>query len=146
MQIEVKIDPSCREPKLILCTDKLTDEITLLLKKLSEETPEAIAGFSGQNVTLLAQPDLFRIYTANGKVFAQTEREEYQIRLRLYELEQRLDKRMFARISHSEIINLKQVKSFDLSLTGTIRVSLSNGTATYVSRRYVSKIKQIVGI
>ncbi len=146
MQIEVKIDPSCHEPKLILCTDKLTDEITLLLKKLSEETPEVIAGFSGQNVALLAQSDLFRIYTANGKVFAQTEREEYQIRLRLYELEQRLDKRMFARISHSEIINLKQVKSFDLSLTGTIRVSLSNGTATYVSRRYVSKIKQIVGI
>ena len=146
MQIEVKIDPSCHEPKLILCTDKLTDEITLLLKKLSEETPEVITGFSGQNVALLAQSDLFRIYTANGKVFAQTEREEYQIRLRLYELEQRLDKRMFARISHSEIINLKQVKSFDLSLTGTIRVSLSNGTATYVSRRYVSKIKQIVGI
>ncbi len=146
MQIEVKIDPSCREPKLIICTDKLNDKIALLVKKLSEETPEVIAGFRDQNVTLLAQPDLFRIYTANGKVFAQTEREEYQLRLRLFELEQRLDKRMFARISHSEILNLNKVKSFDLSFAGTIRVSLSNGTATYVSRRYVPKIKQILGI
>ncbi len=146
MQIEVKIDPSCREPKLIICIDKLNDKIALLVKKLSEETPEVIAGFRDQNVTLLAQPDLFRIYTANGKVFAQTEREEYQLRLRLFELEQRLDKRMFARISHSEILNLNKVKSFDLSFAGTIRVSLSNGTATYVSRRYVPKIKQILGI
>ena len=146
MQIEVKIDPSCCEPKLIICTDKLNDKIALLVKKLSEETPEVIAGFRDQNVTLLAQPDLFRIYTANGKVFAQTEREEYQLRLRLFELEQRLDKRMFARISHSEILNLNKVKSFDLSFAGTIRVSLSNGTATYVSRRYVPKIKQILGI
>lgn len=146
MQIEVKIDPSCREPKLIICTDKLNDKIALLVKKLSEETPEVIAGFRDQNVTLLAQPDLFRIYTANGKVFAQTEREEYQLRLRLFKLEQRLDKRMFARISHSEILNLNKVKSFDLSFAGTIRVSLSNGTATYVSRRYVPKIKQILGI
>jgi len=50
------------------------------------------------------------------------------------------------RISNSEIINLRKVKAFDLSLAGTIQVSLLNGTVTYVSRRYVPKIKQVLGI
>lgn len=68
------------------------------------------------------------------------------MRQRLYELEERLDKGSFVRISNSEIINMKKVKGFDLSFTGTICVSLSNGTTTYVSRRYVAKIKQVLGI
>ena len=71
---------------------------------------------------------------------------EYVLRLRLYELEKRLPSDQFVRISNSEIINLKKVNSFDLSLTGTICVRLSNGTTTYVSRRYVSKLKKILGI
>ena len=80
------------------------------------------------------------------KVFAVTGSGEYILRLRLYELEQRLDKNIFVRISNSEIINLKKVQSFDLSFTGTICVKLSNGTMSYVSRRYVSRIKKILGI
>ena len=67
------------------------------------------------------------------------------MRLRLYELEEMLGKH-FARISNSDIVNLKKVKEFNLSIVGTICVKLSNGTVTYVSRRFVSKIKQILGI
>ena len=52
----------------------------------------------------------------------------------------------FVRISNSEIINLKKVSGFDLSFVGTICVSLSNGTVTYASRRYVSKIKDLLGM
>ncbi|MGN1069556.1 MAG: LytTR family DNA-binding domain-containing protein, partial [Candidatus Fimadaptatus sp.] len=60
--------------------------------------------------------------------------------------EQRLASQSFVRISNGEIINLKKVRGFDLGFTGTICVSLSNGTVTYVSRRYVARIKQLLGI
>lgn len=52
----------------------------------------------------------------------------------------------FVRISNSEIINLKKVKNFDLSFVGTISVEMANGTTTYVSRRYVAKIKKLLGL
>lgn len=146
MQIEVKIDESASETKVIILTSKMTDEVTQIVKKLSDESPQIIAGFCGGEVVLLQQPDIVRIYTADSKVFALTEKNEYQLRLRLYELEERLDKKQFVRISNSEIINLKKVKSFDMSFSGTICVSLSNGSVTYVSRRYVAKIKQVLGI
>ena len=90
--------------------------------------------------------DLIRIYANTGKIFAVTDKGEYTVRLRLYELEERLNPHQFVRISNSEIINLKRVNNFDLSFTGTIRVKLSNETVTYVSRRYISKLKKILGI
>ena len=66
--------------------------------------------------------------------------------LRLYELEERLDRKAFVRVSHSEIVNWKRVTALDLSLSGTIRVTLEGGVVTYVSRRYVKKIKEVLGI
>ena len=70
----------------------------------------------------------------------------YTVCLRLYELEERLDRRTFVRVSHSEIVNWKRVTALDLSLSGTIRVTLEGGVVTYVSRRYVKKIKEVLGI
>ena len=146
MKIEVKIDSSCTEPKLILITDRITDEISLLIKQLTDDSPHILSGFRNDMAEILNQPDIIRIYSAAGKVFAVTAEGEYLLRLRLYELENRLEKSSFARISNTEIVNLKKVKSFDLSFSGTICVSLSDGAVTYVSRRYVSKIKQLLGI
>ena len=104
-----------------------------------------LVGFCEDKADILEAAQIIRIYTESGKVYAQTNTTDYTIRLRLYELENRLDKN-FVRISNSEIINLKKVKGFDLSFTGTICVTLCNGFVTYVSRRYVSKIKQVLGI
>lgn len=33
MQIEIKIDENCREPKIIIMTDKMTDEVNDIVKK-----------------------------------------------------------------------------------------------------------------
>ena len=125
MQIEIKIDEKCKEPKIIVMTDKMTDEVNAIIKRLSE---------------------IYRVFAESGKVFAETNHGEYALRLRLYEAEQRLDSKTFVRISNSDIINLRKVKSFDLSFVGTICITLSNGTVTYVSRRSVAKIKQLLGM
>lgn len=144
--IEVRIDERYSEPRIIILTDRVTEEVSMLIKRLSEEQPGMIAGFREEKVELLEQTGIIRVNAAEGKVYATTEKGDYQLRLRLYEVEERLDKNCFVRISNSEIINLRKVKSFDLSFSGTICVSLSNGAVTYVSRRYVSKIKRVLGL
>lgn len=146
MEIEIRTDSSYAEPKVIILTASITEDVQNIVKKLSEEEPQIISGIREDRVEVLEQTDLIRIYANSGKVFAVTESGEYILRSRLYEWEARLDKSSFVRISHSEIINLKKVKHFDLSISGTICVKLSNGTVTYVSRRYVAKLKQILGV
>lgn len=146
MQVEVKIDNSCIEPKIIVLAASMTEEVSKVIQKLSDNNPQIITGSKNEKIEVLEQNELIRIYAANSRVFAVTNSGEYLLRLRLYEAEERLDPNQFVRISNSEIINLKKVKSFDLSFAGTICVELSNGTTTFVSRRYVSKIKKILGI
>lgn len=146
MQVEVKIDTLCKEPKIIILTDSITEEVNNIVKKLSENVSQVISGIRDEKIEVLEEEDLIRIYTNSGKVYAVTGKGEYTLRLRLYEAEQRLNPNQFVRISNSEIINLKKVNNFDLGFTGTICVKLSNGTLTYVSRRYVAKIKKILGV
>lgn len=146
MQVEIKIDEACTEPKIIILTDRMTDEVSSIVKKLSDDTPQILSGFRDDTLEILEQNDIFRFYASAGRIIAETDNGEYTLRLRLYELEGRLDKSRFVRISNSEIVNIRKVRKFDLSFTGTICVSLTNGAVTYVSRRYVHKIKQVLGI
>lgn len=142
MQIEIKIEEKYKEPKIIVMTDKMTDEVNAIIKRLSDEQPQVIAGFREDMVEVLEPSEIYRVFAESGKVFAETDHGEYA----LYEAEQRLDSKIFVRISNSDIINLRKVKSFDLSFAGTICITLSNGTVTYVSRRSVAKIKQLLGL
>ena len=146
MQVEIKIDQSCTEPKVMIWTAAVTEEVNRILDKLSENTPRILTGVKNDKIEVIEQGDLIRVYAQAGKVLAVTGKGEYTVRIRLYEIEERLNPGQFVRISNSEIINLKKVKNFDLSFTGTICVELVNGMTTYVSRRYVSKVKKILGI
>ena len=146
MQVELKTDPSYSEPKIIILTASVTEEVHEIMKKLSADTPQIITGSRDGGIEILEEADLIRIYAGSGKVFAVTDNGEYILRMRLYEAEEKLNKEMFVRISNSEIINIRKVRHFDCSFTGTICVRFKNGETAYVSWRYVSKIKKILGL
>ena len=84
-----------------------------------------------------------RFYSGAKLVYAQTEKEEYHISKRLYELEEILPIQ-FVRESNSEIINLDYVSHFSMSVGGIINIEFKNGTMTSSSRRYLKKIKEIL--
>ncbi len=146
MKIEVKVDADCAETTVVICTDKVTDEIQQLVRRLSQDAPQVIVGFQEDEAVILTQEEILRVFAEGGKVFAQTPNGMFHMRLRLYELEERLDGKRFVRISNSEIVNLNWIRGFDLSFAGTICVRMKNNAVTYVSRRYVAKIKQVLGL
>ena len=148
MKLNIEIDTNIEEPVALITTPRMTDEVTRVVDFISklDDITTVISGIRDDKVELLEQESIYRIYAEEGKVLARTESGLYQIRLRLYELEERLDDSKFVRISNSEIVNLKKVKSLDLSFVGTICMELSNGEVSYVSRRYVSKIKKKLGL
>ena len=111
MRVEVKIDNSCIEPKIIVLTASMTEEVSKIIQKLSDNNPQIITGSKNEKIEVLEQDELIRIYAANSRVFAVTNSGEYLLRLRLYEAEERLDPNQFVRISNSEIINLKKSKA-----------------------------------
>ena len=84
MKVEIKIDGCCTEPKVVVVTDKVTDEINEIVKTVSGFRTSVIAGFTDGQATVLDPETIFRVYSSGGKVYAETENGEYLLRLRLY--------------------------------------------------------------
>ena len=148
MKLNINIDAGAKEPEITITTSHMTEDVNRVVDFVSrlDDAPTIISGIREDKVELLEPEVIVKIYAEDSKVFAQTEKGSYQIRLRLYEAEEKLNNSKFVRISNSEIVNLKKVKSLDLSFVGTICMELSNGEVSYVSRRYVSKIKRVLGL
>ncbi len=145
LKIDVTLDPALKELLVKVLSPGETEELAVLLRRLEE--PQRLTGFREGSAVPLAPAEVLRFYGEDKDVRAQALGGEiYTVRLRLYQLEERLDRKTFVRVSHSEIVNWKRVTALDLSLSGTIRVALEGGVTTYVSRRYVKKIKEVLGI
>lgn len=146
LKVELKVEPGRREPEIVILAGEETDDLRRLAQELAGLALDPIPVWRGERACLLPQGDFLRFYTDGKGVSAQTREEIYAVRLRLYELEERLDARRFVRISNSEIVNLNKVTAVDLSLTGTIRMTLAGTVHSYVSRRYMKKIKEVLGL
>lgn len=146
MDFEIKIDEAYKLPKTFVYTDKITEEVLRIKSFVLENSESLLIGFLDEKIKILNPAKIYRIYTENSKVFAESIDEKYLVKKRIYQLEDILKSKKFVRISNSELINLNLVDSFDLSYSGTISVKMKNNSKTFVSRRYVKKIKETLGI
>ena len=147
VKVEWRQVPEREEPVLVVESAHRTPQVEELLQALRGTYDAPLTGWQGDRAVLLDPGSLVRIYAQDKGVFAQDSAGQvYALKLRLYELEERLDGRSFVRVSNSEIVNLKQVTALDLSLSGTIKLTLTGGGVSWVSRRSVKNIKKALGL
>lgn len=142
MKVEIRLEKGREEPTVIILAGEETEEIRNLAARLGALNLAPVPVRREEERLLLPQEKFLKFYTDGKGVSAQTGEGTYAVPLRLYELEEQLDKSRFVRISNGEIVNLDKVTAVDLSLSGTIRMTLEGGVYAYVSRRYVKKIKE----
>lgn len=148
IKLEIIIDKNLEENLIKLYTNSYTEEIKEIeeiLNKYQTSSKNILTVFKDDQVFVIDAKDIIRIYSENKNVFIETKKDSYKSRLRLYEIEERLEKNNFIRISRFEIINIKYIEKLDLSFTGTVAVSLKNGKVSYVSRRNLKEFKNILG-
>ncbi|MBQ5601213.1 MAG: LytTR family transcriptional regulator DNA-binding domain-containing protein [Clostridia bacterium] len=142
MKCRTVIDKDREEEVVIYVHEKnsLSYEIEELVLGKSLE----LFGYKDKNIVKLSPSDVFCFTVENNKVYAICEKEKYQIKQRLYLLEEILDKD-FVKINQSCIANIRKISKFDTSITGTLMVSFKNGHRDYVSRRQMKKVKERIG-
>ena len=145
VDIHLEIDSSCQKPEVIIRSDRqteLTDRIISALERcLGNEYPPVMA-YRKDTLVLIAQKEIIRVHTENKRLILCTESGRYEARQPLKELVEKLDRDCFFRISRFEIMNLRKVAGFDFSSAGTIRVIFTDGSDTWVARRYVQVVQQ----
>lgn len=149
MKVVISIDRSVKEMEVLITAQEQSESVDALYAYIAEfdkKCVETITAYRADTAKIVDVADIFRIYAGNQKVYIQTRQGEYVIRHRLYELEEALDKKRFLRISNSEIVNVKKILDIDLRITGMICIRFIDGSKTYVSRRYIPKIRKSLGI
>lgn len=146
MKVEFDVDKKYQDTKIIICTNKITKEVQELVEKLDITSITKIYGYKNDKIFILEENNIETIYSENKKVFIRYERGDvFESKKRIYELENYLPNR-FVRISNSEIVNFDKVENLDFKIVGTIILNFYTKRHTYVSRRYVKKIREYLEI
>ena len=160
MNTKIEIE-NCENPYCVIHTASETPAIKDIAEKISrmDETGKAafLNGWDGDFCIQVKQSEIFRIYSADKKVYMEAETkaagngagasaatETLLVKMRLYEFEELAKKcgwTDFIRISNTDIVNFSKVTKLDMSLSGIIKVNFTNGRDAIVSRRYMNKIK-----
>lgn len=149
MNIEVILDEIYKEVNVKIFSASYSKEVETIkeaIENLQKNPSEKIVAFKKDEIKIIDYKEISRFYSENYKLYLDSKRERYLTKLRIYELEERLPRNKFIKISRSEIVNLDYVEKLDLSFTGTIALKMKDGKVTYVSRRNIKKFKEILGI
>ena len=141
MKIEFRREPEAAEVRVLVTAAERTPEVEALLRRI--RALPAVSAYDDRGEVPLRAEEIIRIYTEGRRVRVDSDRGSFDLRSRLYELEEKLGAADFVRISNSEIVQKGRILRLDFSLTGTIRLMLEGGIETYVSRRYVSRIRRM---
>jgi len=146
MKIETNISEKFKEIKVIVEAPKIDSNVQSILNTISEinkkEMKEIIGEYENK-IYLIPIQDILCFYSDLKHNYCQTKEKNYRIKNTLYELEEKLNKNDWIRISNSCIVNLNQIKCFDMGTVGSIVVILKNDEKRDVSKR---KIKEIIKI
>ena len=144
MKIKYDIQDKYEEIEIHLCNRERSTELLELRGLLENIIGTKIKVHKGQEYKSLTPAEIVRIYSQNKRVYVRTQAESFEVNDRIYVLEEQLQDRGFVRISNSELVNIRQIEKMDMSYAGTIKMYLKNGDETYVSRRYMKRIKDVL--
>ena len=102
----------------------------------------AIDGMLNDRLYQIPIVDIFYIESVDDRTFLYLEHECYESRKKLYEFEELLTSRRFARISKAVVLNLMKVVSVSPALNGRFLCKLTNGESVIISRKYVPAFKE----
>ena len=145
MKVHLHIENDRKEIEVHIHAPKFDETIEQLMKKINSSSPESIAGYSNGDIHLLKQQEVYSIFTEDGKVFLQTDEEEFEAKNKLYELEERFHS-SFIRVNKSMLVNIDKIITIQSKVLGNPQVILVNETVVPVSRNYFKLLKEALGL
>lgn len=115
------------------------------IEELIAENSFRLVGYKEREMVNLNISEVNCFVAENNKVFALTDSDKYQLRLRLYQLEEQY-RESFVKINQSSLANVRKIERFGTSISGTLTVKFKNGHKDYVSRRQMKTVKERFGI
>ena len=130
------------------------EEVEIRCHEMTEEVREIVAFVKTRQGQLtgmqegkqfeIAVTDLLYVEAVDNKVFLYTQKQVYETRQKLYELEELLREKYFLRVSKSLLLNLMKVQSLKPAMNGRMLAVLKGGEEIIITRKYVADLKKAI--
>ncbi len=144
MKITIETPKPGKEDEVIIRCAEVDDKLMRLIYALRED--ERLTGYLEDKIVKLSLKDIYYFEAVDNKIFAYASEETYEIRRKLYELEQDFVHTDFLRISKSAIVNTSKIAYVKPIFNGRFEAKLKNGEKIIISRQYVAELKKKIGI
>ena len=142
MKVRIELDPQMDEPEMIIRAPRLTEEVTRLQQLILEQKMMPLTFYKDRSEYFVDVSEILFFETDGEKIYGHTREDAYEVRQKLYELEEILPI-TFCRISKSTIVNTKQIYSIEKSFSGTSTVNFyQTHKQVHVSRHYYQLLKE----
>lgn len=145
MKITILPPEPGREDEIIIRCAQLDDGLLNLIYNLKAEKYKLTA-YTDQGITMLSPREVYYFEAVDNKVFVYCEKQVYEVKKKLYELEADLAGTDFLRISKSTIVDLSKIVHLSAAFNGRLEARLKNGEKIIISRQYVPNLKKKLGI
>lgn len=145
MKISINIDPGLDDTEIIINCSSLTAETENIIAALRMADDQITVMKDGET-HILDISKIAYIETVDRRTFVYTEKDCYESKLKLYEMDEKLCSSSFLRISKSCIVRLKYIRSLKAELDRRLRITLENGEQLIASRQYADELKKRLGV
>lgn len=146
MKIELDIQKEYEKLVVSIKNNMVNDEVNGIIKKLESNNDIKIIGKKDESIYRLATEDIVCFYSEGSKVKAETMKDKFDIKEKLYVLEELLKHKGFVRLSKFSIGNVNKIKRIDVEFNGSMVIVFKNDRSEIISRRQVKYVKDYLGI
>ncbi|MFJ7732865.1 LytTR family DNA-binding domain-containing protein [Lysinibacillus sp. NPDC097231] len=133
------------EEEIVIRCHEVDDEIYDIIKKLKTENP-VLLGHQNDSIHRIKLSDIYYFEAVEGKVFIYCKDNVFEVKQKLYELEELCKGKNCFRASKSTILNITKISSVYPTISGRFEAVLDNGERTVISRQYVPVLKNMLGL
>ncbi|MDP4090718.1 MAG: LytTR family DNA-binding domain-containing protein [Bacillota bacterium] len=144
MKINIEEDKEINNLEVLIRCRSKDEEVDRLVQRIKGDGERLIC-YKDKTIHSIDVKDIFYIESVDNSVFVYLEEKVLETRLKLYELEDKLRNSYFVRCNKAAIINLAKVKLLEPQLNRSIMAHMDNGEQVYISRKYVKKLKELLG-
>ncbi len=141
MELKVTRIPKSETETLEIKCHNVSDEVREIVSFIKSRQG-VISGKKDGTICEIPISDIFYFESVDNRSFAYTASDNYEINMRIYELEEMLGKDSFVRVQKGMILNLLKIKSIKPGLSGRYVALLKNREEVIISRNYVPALKK----
>lgn len=145
MKITIETQSPDSEDEIIIRCAEADEEIMELIY-LIKSRRKPLTGFTENGMVKLSPKDIFYFEAVDNHVFAYCEATVYEVKLKLYEIEEMYPHSDFLRISKSVIANVSKISLISRAFGAKLEAKLKNGEKIIISRQYVPELKRKLGL